>query len=96
MKVKDSIIDMARDADFGPQVMAVCDRTVHVFSVQDVIDTVDRCFGRNIGRIPIVEGVKDGVSIYASVLRPVGMELAFPPECSRIHLCTPDPTGRSI
>ena len=96
MKVKDSIINMARDADFGPHVMAVCERTVHVFNVQDVTDTVDRRFGRNIGRIPIVEGMKNGVIISASIIRPVSMELAFPPECSRIHLCTPDPTGRSI
>lgn len=96
MKVNDAVINAAREASFGPRILSVRDNDVCVYNTQDVIDTVKRRYGRNMGRIPTIEGIKDGVRIHACVIRALGMEMDFPPECSRIHLCTPDLTGRSI
>lgn len=72
-----------------PEILGVEHRGVHFLYSHDLIDTCALRFGRNQAGIPMIYAFPGLIPCYTYCVQP-------PEECYRIHLCTPDPEGRSI
>lgn len=79
-----------------PEILAVEHRGVHFLYSQDLIDSCERRFGRNQAGIPMIYAFPGLIPCYTYCVQPVHTDVQPPEECYRIHLCTPDPEGRSI